>query len=64
MLRARYGNDALATPRCRYIDQRPISDVMNRFDPTKAHSVPRSVALRNEVHAPQGITGESTRVGD
>jgi hypothetical protein len=35
---------------------------MNRFDPTKAHAVPRGVALRDEAYAPQGVTGESIRV--
>jgi hypothetical protein len=35
---------------------------MNRFDPTKAHAVPRSVALRAEVYALHGVTGESIRV--
>ena len=38
------------------------SHVMNWFDPTKAHAVPRSVALRDEVYAPRGVTGESIRV--
>jgi hypothetical protein len=38
------------------------SDVKNRFDPTKPHAVPGSVALRDEVYAPQGVTGELTRV--
>jgi hypothetical protein len=38
------------------------SRVMNRFDPTKAHAVPRSVALRDELYAPHGVTGESIRV--
>jgi hypothetical protein len=36
---------------------------MNWFDPIKAHAVPRVVALRDEVYAPQGVTGESIRVG-
>jgi hypothetical protein len=35
---------------------------MNRFDPTNAHAVPRSVALRDEVYVPYGVTGESIRV--
>jgi hypothetical protein len=35
---------------------------MNWFDHTKAHAVPCSVALRDEVYAPQGVTGESIRV--
>ncbi|MGB6763465.1 MAG: hypothetical protein WBE66_13455 [Mycobacterium sp.] len=35
------------------------SHVMNWSDPTKAYAVPRSVALRDQVHAPQGVTGES-----
>jgi hypothetical protein len=35
---------------------------MNRFEPTKALAVPRSVALRDEVYAPQGVPGESIRV--
>jgi hypothetical protein len=38
------------------------SHVMDWFDPTKAHAVPRSVALRDQVYAPQGVTGESIRV--
>jgi hypothetical protein len=38
------------------------SQVMNWFDPTRAHAVSRSVVLRDEVYAPQGITGESIRV--
>jgi hypothetical protein len=29
----------------------PISDVMNRFDPTKTHAVSRRVAQRDEVYA-------------
>jgi hypothetical protein len=37
------------------------SHVMNRFDPTNAHAVPRSVALRDEVYAPWPVTGESIR---
>jgi hypothetical protein len=36
---------------------------MNRFDPTKAHAVPCGVALRDELYASQGVTGESIRVG-
>jgi hypothetical protein len=36
---------------------------MNWFDPTKAHAVPRSVALRNHVYAPQGVTSESCVIG-
>ena len=35
------------------------SHVMNWSDPTKAYAVPRSVALRDQVYAPQGVTGES-----
>jgi hypothetical protein len=35
---------------------------MNRLDPTKAHAVPPGVALRDEVYAAQGVTGESIRV--
>jgi hypothetical protein len=38
------------------------SHAMNWFDPTKAHAVPRSVAVRDEVYARQGFTGESIRV--
>lgn len=38
------------------------AEVMTRFDPTKAHAVACSVALRDEVYAPQGVTGESIRV--
>jgi hypothetical protein len=38
------------------------SHLMNRFEPTKALAVPRSVALRDEVYAPQGVPGESIRV--
>ena len=36
-------------------------NLMHRFDPTKAHAVPGSVALRDAVFAPQGVAGESTR---
>jgi hypothetical protein len=39
------------------------SHVMNWFDPTGAHAVPRSVALRDQVYAPQGITRESCVIG-
>jgi hypothetical protein len=39
------------------------SDVMNRFDPIKPHAIPRSVAVRDQVYAPQGVAGESIRVG-
>jgi hypothetical protein len=39
------------------------SHVMNWFDPTGAHAVPRSVALSDQVHAPQGITRESRVIG-
>jgi hypothetical protein len=35
------------------------SQVMNRFDTTKAHAVSRSIALCDKVYAPQGVTGES-----
>ena len=35
------------------------SHVMNWSDPTKAYAVPRSIALRDQVYAPQGVTGES-----
>ena len=42
---------------------RLISQVMNRFGPTNARVVPRSVARRDEVYSPQGVTGESIRVG-
>jgi hypothetical protein len=35
------------------------SDAMNWPDPTKAYAVPRSVALRDQVYASQGVTGES-----
>jgi hypothetical protein len=38
------------------------SHLVNRFDPTKVHADPRSVARRDEVYAPQGVTGESIRV--
>jgi hypothetical protein len=37
--------------------------VMHWFGPIKAHVVLRSVAFRHEVYAPQGITGQSIRVG-
>lgn len=37
--------------------------VMNWFDPTKAHAVPRSVALCDRVCALQGVTGESCVIG-
>ena len=37
--------------------------VMNLLDPTGNHVVPRSVALRDEVFAPQGVTAESICVG-
>jgi hypothetical protein len=39
------------------------SHVMNWFDPTKAHAVPRSVALRDQVYAPKGVTVESCVIG-
>ena len=39
------------------------SHVMNWFDPTEAHPVLRSVALRDQVYAPQGITRESRVIG-
>jgi len=42
---------------------RLLSPVMNRFGPTNARVVPRSVARRAEVYSPQGVTGESIRVG-
>ncbi len=35
---------------------------MNWFDPGKAYAVRRSVALRDEMYGPQGVTGESIRV--
>jgi hypothetical protein len=35
---------------------------MNRFDRTKAHAVPRSVAIRDEVYTSPGVTGQSIRV--
>ena len=37
--------------------------VMNWVDPTKAHAVPHSVALRDQVYAPLGVTGESCVIG-
>jgi hypothetical protein len=43
---------------------RLLSQVMNWFDPTKAHAVPRSVAFRDEVYTPHRVTGESIRVGE
>jgi hypothetical protein len=35
---------------------------MNWFDHTKVRAVSHSVAVRDEVYAPQGVTGESIRV--
>jgi hypothetical protein len=37
---------------------------MHWFDPPKARTIPRGVALRDDRHAPQGSTGEPTRVGE
>jgi hypothetical protein len=38
------------------------SQMMNWFDPTKAHAVTRSVVLRDEAYAARDATGESIRV--
>jgi hypothetical protein len=38
------------------------SHVMNWFDPTKAHAVPRSLFLRDETCTALDATGESIRV--
>ena len=46
----------LARPRYRI----GYSHLVYRFDPAKAHTVPGSVALRDEAFAPQGVAGEST----
>jgi hypothetical protein len=35
---------------------------MNWFGATKARAVPRSVALREELRAVQGVTGDSIRL--
>ena len=42
---------------------RSYCDAMNWFAPTEAHAVPRSVALRDQVYAPTGGTGESCVIG-
>jgi hypothetical protein len=39
-----------------------FSHVVNRFDLTNAHAIPRGVAIRDEVYAPTGVAGQSTRV--
>ncbi len=62
-----YQSSTCSAYRCRRSSMRSqrigYSHVMNWFDPTKAHVVARSVALRDEAYAPRGITGESIRVG-
>ncbi len=38
---------------------RSYCDAMNWLAPTEAHAVPRGFALRDQVYAPTGGTGES-----
>ncbi len=42
---------------------RSYCDAMNWLAPTEAHAVPRGFALRDQVYAPTGGTGESCANG-